>query len=261
MAGRGQQIEINLEENKKIYFASDQHLGAPDSKNSLEREKIFVRWLDEIKHDCQVLFLLGDLFDFWHEYKYVIPKGFVRTLGKLAELSDSGIKIYFFVGNHDMWMNDYFEEELNIKIFRDRQEFKINGKSFFIAHGDGLGPGDKRYKLMKKLFSSKIAQFLFYVLHPDFAVWFGNYMSRKNKMISKEEDFKFTKEEDEWLVQYVERKLENSHYDYFIFGHRHLPLNISVKNSLYINLGDWVEHYTYAIYDGNNLTLESYSAQ
>ncbi|MFA7686651.1 MAG: UDP-2,3-diacylglucosamine diphosphatase [Moheibacter sp.] len=257
MAGRGQLTEIPLRPGKKIYFASDQHFGAPDDISSLVREKRFVKWLDEIKGDCQDLFLLGDLFDFWFEYKQVVPRGFVRVLGKLAELSDSGIKIYFFTGNHDLWMRDYLQKEINATVFYDRQCFRIEGKKFFLAHGDGLGPGDKGYKRMKKLFTNKVAQFFFYLLHPDFAVWLGIQTSRKNKLISGKEDVHFLGEENEWLVQYVKRKLESEDFDYFIFGHRHLPMEIPVGNSIYMNLGDWINHFTYAVFDGKNLSLKS----
>lgn len=257
MAGGGQQITIQLQEGKKVYFASDQHLGAPNDEESRVRELRFVKWLDSIKEDCEVLFLLGDLFDFWFEYKQVVPRGFVRVLGKLAELSDSGIKIYFFTGNHDLWMNDYLEKEMGVEVFHDRKHFQINQTKFFIAHGDGLGPGDMGYKRMKKLFRNKVAQFFFYLLHPDFAVWLGIHTSRKNKLISGDEDVKFLGEEKEWLAQYAKRKLEQEHFDYFIFGHRHMPMEIKVgENSLYMNLGDWVNHFTYAVFDGNQLKLE-----
>ena len=149
-------MKIELQEGKKIYFASDQHFGAPTPAESKPREERFVQWLDEIKHDCQVLFLMGDLFDFWHEWDYVVPKGFVRVLGKIAELKDSGIDIYFFVGNHDLWMKDYFQKELGIPVFFEKQYFEIDGKKFLLAHGDGLGPGDKGYKRMKKVFTKQI---------------------------------------------------------------------------------------------------------
>lgn len=257
MASGGQRLNITLEERKKVYFASDQHLGAPNEEESRVREKRFVKWLDEIKTDCQVLFLLGDLFDFWFEYKQVVPKGFVRALGKLAELVDSGIKIYFFTGNHDLWMRDYLEKEIGMTVYFDYQTFQINQSQFLIGHGDGLGPGDKGYKRMKKLFTNKVAQFFFYLLHPDFAVWLGITTSRKNKIISGDADVKFLGEENEWLAQYAKRKLETEHFDYFVFGHRHLPMEIQVsEKSLYVNLGDWVSHFTYAVFDGKQLKLE-----
>ena len=237
---------ITTSENKKIYFASDQHLGAPTPKASLPREKKFVAWLDTIKEDAGTIFLLGDLFDFWFEYKTVVPKGFVRVLGKLAELKDAGIDIYFFVGNHDLWMRDYFQKELNIPVFHKPQEFDINGKIFLIGHGDGLGPNDHGYKRMKKVFTFPFFKSLFRWLHPDIGVRLGRYFSVKNKLISGDEDARFLGEENEWLAQYCRRKLTEKHYDFFVFGHRHLPLEIELNNnSTYINLGDWIQYFTY----------------
>ncbi len=237
---------ITTSENKKIYFASDQHLGAPTPQASLPREKKFVAWLDTIKEDAGTIFLLGDLFDFWFEYKTVVPKGFVRVLGKLAELKDAGIDIYFFVGNHDLWMRDYFQKELNIPVFHKPQEFDINGKIFLIGHGDGLGPNDHGYKRMKKVFTFPFFKWLFRWLHPDIGVRLGHYFSVKNKLISGDEDARFLGDENEWLAQYCRRKLTEKHYDFFVFGHRHLPLEIELNNnSTYINLGDWIQYFTY----------------
>ncbi|MDP5093212.1 MAG: UDP-2,3-diacylglucosamine diphosphatase, partial [Polaribacter sp.] len=224
-------ISITTSHNKKVYFASDQHLGAPTMEASFPREKKFVAWLDSIKSDAEAIFLLGDLFDFWFEYKTVVPKGFTRVLGKLAEISDSGIPIYFFVGNHDLWMKDYFEKELSIPVFHQPQEFLINQKKFFIGHGDGLGPEDIGYKRMKKVFTFPLFKWMFRWLHPDLGVKLGQYMSVKNKMISGEEDFKFLGAENEWLVQYCKKKLQENHYDYFVFGHRHLPLEIELAEN------------------------------
>lgn len=253
---RFRQHTIKLEDNKKIYFCSDQHLGAPNDAESAVRERKFVAWLNQIQADCQVLFLLGDLFDFWFEYKEVVPKGFVRTLGKLAEFQDKGIQIYFFIGNHDLWMRDYLEKEVGAISFHRPQQFSINDKEFFIGHGDGLGPGDKGYKRMKKIFTNPIAKKLYYLLHPDFAIWLGKTVSRKNKYISGDQDDTYLGDDKEWLVQYSLRKLESNHYDYFIFGHRHLPIEVQLnENSQYINLGDWVNYFTYAVFDGEHLKL------
>ena len=243
-------LSIELPKDKKIYFASDNHLGAPTVAESKPREAKFVQWLDSIKADAGAIFLLGDLFDFWFEYKTVVPKGFVRTLGKLAELRDSGIPIYFFVGNHDLWMDDYFETELGISVYRRPLEVECAGKRFLIGHGDGLGPGDKGYKRMKKVFTNPFCKWLFRWLHPDIGVRLAQYLSVKNKLISGEEDVHFLGEENEWLVQYCKRKLETQHYDYFLFGHRHLPMTIKVgEGSTYINTGDWIHYFTYAVFD------------
>ena len=250
---------IKLPKGKKVYFSSDNHLGAPTMKESRLRELKFVNWLDSIKADAGVIFLMGDLFDFWFEYKTVIPKGFTRTLGKLAELSDSGISIFYFVGNHDLWMNGYFEEELNIPVYHKPQQYNINGTSFFIGHGDGLGPEDKGYKRMKKVFTNPVAKWFFRWLHPDIGVRLAQYFSVKNKMISGDDDAKYLGDDKEWLVQYAHRKLENDHYNHFIFGHRHLPLEIELNDtSKYTNLGDWVNFYTYAVFDGEELSLKEF---
>ena len=228
-------------------------------EKSLSREKHFVAWLDTVQKDAAAIFLLGDLFDFWFEYKTVVPKGFTRTLGKLAEITDAGIPIYYFVGNHDLWMNGYFEAELNIPVFHEPQQFKLNKTSFFIGHGDGLGPGDKGFKRMKKVFTNPLSKWLYRWLHPDLGVKLAQYLSVKNKLISGDDDIKFLGEDKEWLVQYSRRKLEGEHYDYFIFGHRHLPLEIDLnEKSKYINLGDWVSYFTYGVFDGELFSLKKY---
>ena len=252
-------LNIPIPEGKKIYFASDNHLGAPSLDASRPREKKFVAWLDDVKKDAAAIFLLGDLFDFWFEYKTVIPKGFSRTLGKLAEIADSGIPIHFFVGNHDLWMNGYFEDELGVTVHYKPQELMLGNNTFFIGHGDGLGPKDKGYKRMKKVFTNSIFKWLFRWLHPDIGVRVAQYFSVKNKMISGDDDAKFLGEDNEWLVQYCKRKLEDKHHDYFVFGHRHLPLEISLNmNSQYINLGDWIQYFTYGEFDGNSFKLKPY---
>ncbi len=248
---------IEVPSGKKIYFASDNHLGAPSSELSQPREMKFVRWLETLRKDAAAIFLLGDLFDFWFEYNTVVPKGFTRTLGKLAEITDSGIPVYYFVGNHDLWMNGYFEEELNIPVYHRPQIFEIGGKKFFIGHGDGLGPGDKGFKRMKKVFTNPTSKWLFRWLHPDLGVRLGQYFSVRNRLLSGEEDVRFLGEDKEWLVQYAKRKLENQHFDYFVFGHRHLPLDIALsENSRYINLGDWIGYFSYGVFDGKALQIE-----
>ncbi|MCF6296619.1 MAG: UDP-2,3-diacylglucosamine diphosphatase [Flavobacteriaceae bacterium] len=250
----------SVSKHKKIYFASDQHFGIPSHEKSLEREKKFIQWLDIIKQDAEAIFLLGDLFDCWLEYKKVVPKGFVRVLGKLGEIRDSGIPIHFFVGNHDLWMDDYFETELNIPVYYHRKEFTFNDKTFLIGHGDGLGPRDKGYKRMKKVFTNPLSKWLYRWLHPDIGMRLAQYLSTKNKLISGDEDVIFLGEENEWLVQYAKKKLETKHYDYFLFGHRHLPMEIKVsENSTYINTGDWITYFTYAVFDGDKLELKKYN--
>jgi len=239
----------------KLYFASDFHLGTGTYAASREREARLVRWLDAIKDDAAEVFLMGDVFDFWFEYKTVVPKGYIRFLGKLAELADAGVKLYFFKGNHDMWMFDYFEKELGATIITNELEIERNGKKFYLHHGDGLGPGDTFYKILKKFFRSRFCQWLFARIHPNFGVGIANYWSSSSRLANeKKEDAK--PGEQEWLVIYSRDLLKTHHYDYLVFGHRHLPLDIRLSDkSRYINLGEWVFSNTYAMFDGADVTL------
>ena len=244
---------------KNIYFLSDFHLGAPNAAESLLREKKIIRFLDEIKLQAAAIFIVGDLFDFWYEYKRVVPKGYVRILGKIAELTDTGIAVHFFVGNHDMWMKDYFQKELNTAVYFEPQEFAFSGKTFLIGHGDGLGPGDKGYKFIKKIFRNRFSQLIFGALPPSVGIGMADYFSRKSRGKTGKTDEVFLGEEKEWLVIYSKEILKQKHIDYFIFGHRHLPLDISLtEKSRYINLGDWIKYFSYAVFDGNHLSLEYY---
>lgn len=250
---------MQVAEGKKIYFLSDFHLGAPDFEQSLRREKKLVQFLDTISKDAGAIFIVGDLFDFWYEYRSVVPKGYVRLLGKLATLTDNGIPIYFFVGNHDMWMNGYFEKELNIPVYFREMPFEFNGKKFLIGHGDGLGPGDHGYKFIKKIFRNRFCQWLFGIIHPTLGIGLANYMSRKSRAATGQTDEHFLGEENEWLIVYCKEVLQQQHYDYFVFGHRHLPIDYKLpQGSRYINLGDWLRYDSYAVFDGNQLELKYY---
>jgi len=242
----------------KIYFLSDFHLGVPDYESSLEREKRVVAFLDEIKNDAGEIYLLGDIFDFWFEYKSVVPKGFIRLLGKIAEITDAGIPVHFFTGNHDMWMFDYLPKELNVTIYKKPIIKEYNGKKFFIGHGDGLGPGDKGYKFIKWVFANPICQWLFARLHPNFGISLAQYWSGKSRVAT--ENLKFLGEDKEFQIIYAKERLLKEHFDYFIFGHRHVPLDIRLsENSRFINLGDWIINNSYAVFDGNELELKYYT--
>jgi UDP-2,3-diacylglucosamine hydrolase len=246
--------------SKKIYFLSDFHLGAPDKASSLIREKNIISFLNIIKADAEQVFIMGDLFDFWFEYKKVVPKGYVRILGKLAELTDLGIPVHFFVGNHDMWMNDYFQEELNIPVYFKPTSFEFNGKKFLLGHGDGLGPGDHGYKFIKRIFRNKIAQNIFGLLPPFMGMGLAHYFSRKSRAQTGQKDELYLGEDKEWLVVYCREILAKEKFDYFIFGHRHLPLDIKLTDSSrYINLGDWIKYNSYAVFEGTELQLKYYN--
>jgi UDP-2,3-diacylglucosamine hydrolase len=244
----------------KIYFASDIHLGAGSYESSRQREDRFVRWLDSIKADAAEVFLMGDVFDFWFEYKTVVPKGYIRLLGKLAELTDNGVKLWMFKGNHDMWMFDYFVNELGATIITNELVIERGGKKFFLHHGDGLGPGDRKYKILKKFFRSKLCQWLFARLHPNLGIGIANRWSQNSRIVNdKKEDRKVY--EQEWLVTYSKEVLKTTYYDYLIFGHRHLPLDIQLTGkSRYINLGEWINYNSYAEFDGEELSLKYFKS-
>ena len=250
---------MELPPGKRIYLLSDFHLGAPNHAASLVRERRIVDFLERIRRDAAVIFIVGDLFDFWYEYRTVVPKGFVRILGKMAEITDSGIPIHFFIGNHDMWMKGYFEAELNIPVYHEPKEFEFNGRKFLIGHGDGLGPGDHGYKFIKKVFRNPVCQALFGILPPAVGVGLAGWLSRRSRATTGAEDSIFLGEDKEWLLIYSREVLKREHFDYFIFGHRHLPMDILLNDtgSRYINLGDWIRYYTYAVFDGRQVVLES----
>jgi len=249
---------LNLDQKKKIYFASDVHLGLPNHEKSLEREKLFVSWLDSIKSDAKEIVLLGDIFDFWFEYKRAIPRGFSRFIGKICEITDSGIPVHFFTGNHDMWIFDYLPKETGVILHKKPVVKEFSGKKFYLAHGDGLGPGDRSYKLLKKIFASRLSQWLFARFHPNIGIWIANSWSSHSRY--SRETRAFEGEDKEWLILYSKKLLEKENYDFMIYGHRHSPLDIKLNDtSRYINLGDWLSHFTYAEFDGNELYLKKFS--
>lgn len=242
---------------KRIYFASDFHLGAPDYLSSLAREKEIVKWLNACRKDAEEIFLVGDVFDFWFEYRRVVPRGFTRLLGTISEITDSGIPVHWFTGNHDMWIFDYLPKECGIQLHREPVVREWNGKRLMIGHGDGLGPGDHGYKFIKKVFASPLCQWLFARLHPNFGIWLASKSSGYSRSVTGDHDRIFLGEDNEWLVAYAREVLQREHFDYFIFGHRHLPLEIKLNDrSVYMNLGDWLKDYTYGVFDGEKLTLE-----
>lgn len=245
----------------KIYFASDFHLGVPNHSKSVEREKNIVSWLNEIQKDAEAIYLVGDIFDFWYEWKHTVPKGHTRLLGKLAELCDSGIPIHFFTGNHDLWTFGYLENEIGVQIHRNPIEIKHHNKTLFVGHGDGLGPHDKKYKFLKKIFTNRVCQWFFSRVHPNISFALANYFSSKSRISKTDADEQFKGDEKEWLVQFSKKILERTPIDYFVFGHRHLPLDIELsESSRYINLGEWVNYNSYAVLEEGNLELKFYNS-
>jgi len=248
-----------LPNNKKIYFASDLHLMMAPDEASRSRERDFIRWLDTIKNDAAAVFLLGDIFDFWFEYRHVVPRGFVRLLGKFAELTDSGISIHFFAGNHDQWIRrNYLLCEMNIQTYFKPTELNINGKRFLIGHGHDVSLENHIERILNFLFDSRLLYRLYSSLHPFFGITFGKNWSR-NRRRHRGLVRQFKGLEYELIYQFAQRKLaEGKHYDFFVFGHRHLAMDHRLnENSRYINIGEWIESQTYAIFDGEDVTLHS----
>ncbi len=246
-----------MENRNKIYFISDSHLGIPGDASSGERERMMVRWFDTIRHDAREVYLLGDIFDFWFEYRTVVPKGFVRLLGKIAEITDQGIQVHFFTGNHDLWVYSYFNEELGVTVHHKPIFARLFDQSFHIGHGDGLGPGDRGYKIMKWFFASRICQRMFAALHPTIGTKLAWFFSGHSRKVNKKKKKEFLGLENEWLIQYCREVLQSQHVDYFVFGHRHIPMKLEIAPaSFYVNTGDWVTHFSYVVFDGNNLKMK-----
>jgi UDP-2,3-diacylglucosamine hydrolase len=250
----------NLLPGQKIYFASDFHLGIGGKLTSFQREKIILEWLNRIQHDAGMIFLVGDIFDYWFEYDQVVPKGYVRLLGKLAEFQDNGIEIIFYTGNHDMWMFRYLQDELGAKLYKEPVIWNIQGKKFFIGHGDGLGPGDHGYKLIKKIFNHPVSQWLFARIHPNTGIRLMRYFSSQSRFQNPNEEWD---ENKEWLVRFCRDFSQKEKIDYYVFGHRHLVIDFLLPDnqSRYINLGDWYQFFSYAVYDGEKMEIKFYNQE
>ncbi len=247
-----------MKENFKIYFASDAHLGMHPLDDSLEREKLLVRWLEEVRQDATEIYLLGDIFDYWFEYKKVVPRGFTRFLGKVAEITDQGIPVHYFTGNHDVWVFNYLPQEIGIEVHKGPITRTYNDLKFYIAHGDGLWHGEKSYNLLKRIFTSPTLQWMYARLHPNFSTAFAHRWSKKSRY-SKGISVEFLGEDKEVLILFAKAKLKEEYFDYFIFGHRHLPLEYNLAGgSKLFYLGDWIRNFTYAVFDGEKVELRSY---
>lgn len=251
-------LDIPFSEGKYLYFASDFHLGAPSQAKSIQREKKIVQWLEDIAPKSAAIFLVGDIFDFWFEYKEAVPKGSVRLLGCLAKIRDSGVPVFVFTGNHDIWMFDFFPKELGIPVFRQPQIIQYGQQKLFVGHGDGLGPGDTKFKILKKVFTFPIFQWMFNWLHPDIGIKIARSWSNHSRTDPSTE--RFMGEDKEWLYQYAVRKSGQSDCRYYIFGHRHLPLQLNLPGGAeYINLGDWIVNFTYLEVGKTKAELKKYA--
>jgi UDP-2,3-diacylglucosamine hydrolase len=242
----------------KIYFVSDMHFGSDVFNTSSEREKRFVRWLDSIREEAKALYLLGDVFDFWFEYKKAVPRGFTRFLGKIAEMSDAGTEIHYFTGNHDIWVSDYLPRETGVILHREPLVVALSGKTFYLAHGDGLGDNSRTFKLIRRIFHNRICQKLFALIHPDMGINLAHRWAKKSRMKELAHPTPYLGENQEHLAIYAKKYLHaHPNTDYLIFGHRHILLDLMLsKKSRMMIIGDWLQYFSYAVFDGKDLTLE-----
>lgn len=247
-----------MSEKGKIYFVSDVHLGAPALNNNRERELLFTRWLDEIKDDISELYLMGDIFDFWYEYKKVVPRGFTRVLGRIADFSDRGIPVHFFTGNHDLWVFNYLTEETGAMVHHKEIIKEIRGKKFFLAHGDGLDKSDTGYLLLKRLFTNKTLQWLFSRLHPNFAFWLAHKWSASSRLSKSDIEADFMVNQD-GMYKFAADFLTSTPLDYFVMGHRHqLALAKMNEKTTFVLLGEWIGTFSYGVFDGEKFELKKY---
>lgn len=256
---------MSIDGRTKIYFASDAHLGARSHKDPLAVERKLVRWLDSIKADAKAVWFLGDMFDYWYEYKYVVPKGFTRFLGKLAELSESGIEIHFFIGNHDVWMFDYLPAEIGATIHREPLTVDLLGKRFFLAHGDEVDNRSRSFQLIRWIFRNRICQILYSAIHPRWTFGFalGWSLNSRKKGLKKATETAYQGESSEYLVQFAKSYLK-THPDihFFIFGHRHIMLDLMLsRTSRILIAGDWMQYFSYIVWDGDNLSLDQFEPE
>jgi len=247
--------------HKNVYFLSDAHLGSLAIDHGRMQERRLVRFLDSIKEKAAAVYLLGDMFDFWYEYKYVVPKGYTRFLGKLSELTDMGVEVHFFTGNHDIWAYDYLEKECGVVLHKKPATTEIYGKVFFLAHGDGLGDPNKKFKFLRAMFHNRVCQRLFSSLHPRWGMWFGLTWAKHSRLSHGEgADPDFKGETKEPLVIFTRRYMEtHPEVNYFVFGHRHLELELQMsRDTRLMIIGDWISQFTYVVYDGEHIFLEEY---
>ena len=246
---------------KNVYFLSDAHLGSLAVEHRRTQERRLVRFLDSIKEKASAIYMLGDMFDFWNEYKYVVPKGFTRFLGKISELTDNGVEIHFFTGNHDIWMYGYLEEECGVIVHHKPITTDIYGKIFFLAHGDGLGDPDIKFQILRKIFHNSTCQKLFNAIHPRWGISLGLHWAKHSRLKrpdGKEEPYKGENKED--LIRFTKQYMQtHTNIDYFLYGHRHIELDLKLsKKSRMLILGDWIWQFTYAVFDGEHMFLEQY---
>ena len=249
----------------KIYFVADAHLGSLAYNDKLNSEKKLVRWMDSIKADCEALYLLGDMIDFWFEHKLVVPKGYARFFGKIAEFTDSGIPVYWFTGNHDIWLFNYVQKELGVIVYNDALEIVLHGKKFYMAHGDGLGDPSLQFRILRKIFHNRFCEILFGTLHPRLSIGFGLAWAKRSRLKREKEPEVYLGEDNEYLIQFAKAhavKSRENAADFYVFGHRHILLDLMISSkSRVIILGDWIHHFSYGEFDGKDFRLKIFEKE
>jgi UDP-2,3-diacylglucosamine hydrolase len=240
---------------KKIFFFSDVHLGLHDTAREKEKEQRLLSFLSHVEKNGEQLFIIGDLFDYWFEYKNVIPRGYHHVISKLATLVEKGIAVHYLAGNHDFWLKDFFPKELGIPVYKDPFGMTLLGKKFYFHHGDGLALNDAGYRFLKKILRSRISIFLYSLVHPDWTAPIAQGSSQASRKYTGHKDFG----ETDGMIQFAEKKISEG-YDIVIMGHRHKPLEHTINNGVYVNLGDWISYNTYAEFDGTNIELKEWNA-
>ena len=249
----------------KIYFVADAHLGSLAYNDKLNSEKKLVRWMDSIKADCEALYLLGDMIDLWFEHKLVVPKGYARFFGKIAEFTDAGIPVYWFAGNHDIWLFNYVQKELGVIVYNDALEIVLHGKKFYMAHGDGLGDPSLQFRILRKIFHNRFCEILFGTLHPRLSIGFGLAWAKRSRLKREKEPEVYLGEDNEYLIQFAKAhavKSRENAADFYVFGHRHILLDLMISSkSRVIILGDWIHHFSYGEFDGKDFRLKIFEKE
>ena len=246
---------------KPIYFLSDAHLVSWAIEHRRMQERRLVRFLDSIKEKAAAVYLLGDMFDFWFEYRYAVPRGYTRFLGKLSELTDMGVEVHYFIGNHDIWTYGYLEKECGVILHKKPLTTELYGKVFLLAHGDGLGDRDPKFRFLRSIFHSRFCQRAFAAIHPRWGVWLGQTWAKHSRLKRPGgEEPPYMGDNKEHLVLYTKRYIQyHSNVDYFIYGHRHIEVDLQLtRKARMIILGDWITHFSYVVFDGEHLFMEQY---
>ena len=247
-----QQIQ-KLALRQKTYFFSDAHLGLGSREDDRQREMRLVRFLSSVQRDAAQIFIVGDLFDYWFEYRSVVPKNYFRLFTKLSELTEQNIRLVFIAGNHDFWVKDYFSNELGMDVHRNPLDVTISGKRFLLHHGDGLLKDDLGYKILKKILRNRINIFLFSLLHPDLSGWIARWSSHTSRQYTSKRTY-----EGSGMLEFATRMIKTEGFDFVVMGHNHVSSYHSIDGGAYVNLGDWIDENTYAVFDGKNIKLKKW---